>query len=161
MLCPAGAGHPSIFYPKDQTPRGGVSKPQSVIPRPPPPRDITDICLSVHLSVCPPDCLSLCLSARVACSESAALRSCVMLQLHVDRQVDTRGTQTGRQTHSRDRRVVSVSWSYLVVTVRPSVRLPVRCLSASPCFSRLPLSKRGRGVSAAGACWERKLLLSW
>lgn len=85
----------------------------------------------------------------------------MMLQLHVDGQVDTGGTQTGRQTCSRDRQVVSVSWSYLVVAVRPSVRPSVRRLSASPRSSRLPLSKRGREVSAAGACWERKLLLSW
>lgn len=153
MLCPAGAGHPSIFYPTDQKPRGGVSEPQSVIPCPPPPSDQTSVCLST--------CLSACLPARVVCSESAALRSGVMLQLHADRQVDTRGKQADRRAAETDGWCLShglTSWS---LSVRPSVRASVRRLSASPRFSQLPLSKRGRGVSAAGACWERKLLLSW
>lgn len=85
----------------------------------------TSVCLAPWLSLH----RFVCLSAHVACSESAALRSGVMLQLHVDRQVDTTGKQAGRQTRSRDRRVVSVSWSYLVVAVSPCVRLPSLCFS--------------------------------
>lgn len=81
----------------------------------------------------------------------------MMLQLHVDRQVDTRVTQTDAQQRQTD----GVCLMVLPRGHRPCVRPSVRRLSASPRFSQLLLSKRRRGDSAAGACWERELLLSW